>query len=275
MTVLQLYPPPQRKLSLNGLYLGLRLHREAAEGELLVYANFITSLDGRISLPDSDGEQAVPSSLANKRDWRLYQELAAQADIMLTSARYFRQLAKGSAQDLLPVGSDPEYADLVAWRGDENLKAQPDVAILSRSLEIPQDALDKVGDRHVLVLTGADAPQDRVASLEEQGVKVLCGADQDVDGPTVRRLLADEGYRSAYMIAGPGVHRTLLDGGLDRLFITQRHRLLGGDDFRSIMQGDLEKPADMQLISLYLDEQSYLSERGGQSFACYKVLPKV
>ena len=87
MTVLQLYPPPQRKMSLNGLYLGLRLHREAVEGELFVYANFIASLDGRISLPDSYGEQGVPSSLANKRDWRLYQELAAQADVMLTRAR--------------------------------------------------------------------------------------------------------------------------------------------------------------------------------------------
>ena len=275
MTVLQLYPPPQRKMSLNGLYLGFRLHREAAEGELLVYANFIASLDGRISLPGTDGEQEVPASLANKRDWRLYQELAAQADVMLTSARYFRQLAKGNAQDLLPVGNEPEYADLAAWRLDEGLKAQPDVAILSRSLDIPQVALDKVCDRRILVLTGSDAPQDRVSELEERGVRVLCSDDQQVDGSTARSLLAAEGYRSAYMIAGPEVHRTLLNGGLDRLFLTQRHRLLGGNDFRSIMQGNLDKPVDMELRFLCLDEQSYLNERGGQSFACYAILPKL
>jgi len=76
------------------------------------------------------------------------------------------------------------------------------------------------------------------------------------------------------MIAGPEVHRTLLDGGLDMLFLTERHRLLGGDDFRTIMQGNLGRPADMQLCSLYLDEQAYQEQRGGQSFACYAVLPQ-
>jgi len=261
-------------MALNGLYLGFRLHREAAAGEVFVYANFIASLDGRISLPGTDGEQGVPASLANKRDWRLYQELAAQADVMLTSARYFRQLAKGSAQDLLPVGNEPEYADLAAWRLSQGLKAQPDVAILSRSLDIPQAALDKIDDRRILVLTGSAAPKERVSELESRGVRVLCSAEQQVDGITVRSLLSAEGYSSAYMIAGPEVHRTLLDGGLDRLFLTQRHRLLGGDDFRSIMQGGLDKPVDMQLRSLFLDEQSYLNESGGQSFACYAILPQ-
>ena len=104
MTVLRLYPAPQQKIPLKGLYLSLSLHRQAESGEVFIYANFIASLDGRISLLDAHGEQGVPASLANKRDWRLYQELAAQSDIMLTSARYFRQLARGNAQDLLPVG---------------------------------------------------------------------------------------------------------------------------------------------------------------------------
>ena len=259
---------------MKGLYLTLHLHRRAQPGEVFIYANFIASLDGRISLPDAQGEQGVPTSLANKRDWRLYQELAAQSDIMLTSARYFRQLAKGNAQDLLPVGGEAEYADLAAWRLDEGLKPQPDVAILSRSLDIPQAALEKVQDRRVLVLTGEEAPQQQVDRLIGLGVEVVRGAAQ-INGPDVRRLLAAEGYRSAYMIAGPGVHRTLLDGGLDMLFLTQRHRLLGGDDFRSIMQGKLDKPVDMQLRSMYLDEQAYLDERGGQSFTCYAVLPQV
>jgi len=262
-------------MPLKGLYLGLGLHRRAVTGGLLVYANYVASLDGRISLPDAHGEQGVPASLTNKRDWRLYQELAAQADVMLTSARYFRQLAKGNAQDLLPVGNEAEYADLATWRLDEGLKAQPDVAILSRSLDIPQAALDKVRDRRVLILTGAGALRERVDELVSWGVSVLRTDKSDVDGPAVRRLLAAEGYRSAYMIAGPEVHRTLLDGGLDLLFLSQRHRLLGGDDFRSIMQGNLNRPVDMQLRSLYLDEQSYLNERGGQSFACYAVLPQI
>lgn len=274
MTVFRLYPPPQGKFPLKDLYLSLRLHRQAAAGDVLIYANFIASLDGRISLPDANGEQGVPASLANKRDWRLYQELAAQADIMLTSARYFRQLARGCAQDLLPVGKEGDYADLADWRLAEGLKAQPDVAILSRSLDIPKAALDAVRDRRVFVLTASGAPQNRVDELQALGVTVVIGGQQDLGGSEVRRLLADKGYRSVYMIAGPEVHRTLLDGGLDLLFLSQRHRLLGGDDFRSIMQGNMDRPVDMQLRSLYLDDQAFEDQRGGQSFSCYAVMPQ-
>lgn len=272
MTVLRLYPPPQRKLPLKGLYLGLRLHRRAVSGGLLIYGNFIASLDGRISMPDENGDQVVPASLANKRDWRLYQELAAQSDVMLTSARYFRQLEQGNAQDLLPVGTEAEYADLGEWRRNEGLKPQPDVVILSRTLEIPEKAIAAVQDRRVLVFTGKGADAAAVQRLESLGAEVRIGEGQQVDGGEVRRMLISEGYRSAYMIAGPEVHRTLIAGGLDLLFLSQRHRLLGGDDVRSILQGELDKPVDMELQSLHLDEKAMLHTHGGQSFACYKVL---
>lgn len=269
MSVLRVYPPPQQKLPLRGLYLDLRLHQRAAKGQLFIYANFIVSLDGRISLPGVGGEQVVPAALANKRDWRLYQELAAQADIMLTSARYFRQLVKGCAQDLLPIGKQPEYADLAAWRRAEGLQAQPDVAILSRSLDIPRSALDGLRDRRVLVLTGNDAAQGRIAELSASGVRVLRSQEKEIDGAALRRLLVAEGYRSAYMIAGPEVHRSLHGGGPDMLFLSQRHCLLGGDDFRSILQGRLDRPVELQLESLYLDEAAFPDRSGGQTFACY------
>jgi riboflavin biosynthesis pyrimidine reductase len=274
MSVLRLYPPPQQKLPLHGLYLDLRLHRRAEAGQVFVYANFIASLDGRISLPDAGGEQAVPTALANRRDWRLYQELAAQADIMLTSARYFRQLAKGRAQDLLPIGHGAEYADLADWRRAEGLQPQPDVAILSRSLDIPVAALHGLRDRRILVLTGRDAAPEEMARLSAEGIRVIRCGEKQVGGAELRRLLVAGGYRSAYMIAGPEVHRSLHGGGLDMLFLSQRHCLLGGDDFRSIMQGRLDRPVEMQLSSLYLDETTYLKQRGGQSFACYEIMPQ-
>jgi len=44
----------------------------------------------------------VPRAIANERDWRLFQELSAQADIFLTSGRYLREWAKGQAQEILP-----------------------------------------------------------------------------------------------------------------------------------------------------------------------------
>ncbi|MDQ6971177.1 MAG: dihydrofolate reductase family protein, partial [Mariprofundaceae bacterium] len=236
-----------------------------AAGEVLIYSNFIASLDGRISMPDAHGGQGVPASLANKRDWRLYQELAAQADIMLTSARYFRQLAEGCAQDLLPVGRDAAYADLVHWREQHGLKPQPDVAILSRSLDIPQAALDKIQDRRLLVLSTEYAAEKKVAALSAQGVDVIRCAGSDVNGADARDMLIRKGYRSAYMIAGPAVHATIASSGaLDELFLTTRHRLLAGDDFSTIMQGPAGQPVGLELVSMHFDAI------GEQSFSRYR-----
>jgi len=49
----------------------------------------------------------VPDSVANPRDWRLFQELAAQADVLVMSARHLRELAAGAAQDSLRLSDAP------------------------------------------------------------------------------------------------------------------------------------------------------------------------
>ena len=256
MTVLRLYPPPHQQSNLSGLYLKLNLHRQAAVGDVLIYSNFITSLDGRISVREpASGEYVVPASIANKRDWRLYQELAAQSDVMLTSARYFRQLAKGTAQDLLPVGEASEYADLLAWRMEQGLKRQPDVMVLSNSLDIPLKAIEKVQDRCVMVLTSRQADRKKLGLLQSYGVKVFVAGRKAVEGPLLRQLLIGQGYRSAYMVAGPRAHRTLIaEQVLDRIFLSTHFSLLGGDAFHTILAGDIENAVQLELRSLYLDQ---------------------
>jgi riboflavin biosynthesis pyrimidine reductase len=266
-SVLRLHPGSRNRLPLKGLYLELGLHRAVAENDILIYANYITSLDGRISLKNPDsGEFGVPPPIANKRDWRLYQELAAQSDVMITSARYFRQMARGVAQDLLPVGKEPEYADLKAWREAQGLKPQPDIAIVSASLDIPPAALDAVADRAIHVLTHAQTDVSKRKALARHGANVVVTGENVVDGMALREALRQMGFRSAYMIAGPGVHHTLVAAGaLDRLFITCRHMLLGGRDYHTILEDNLPRPAHMQLESLYLDQ----GVEPGQTYAQY------
>ncbi|ATX82392.1 Pyrimidine reductase, riboflavin biosynthesis [Mariprofundus ferrinatatus] len=255
MSLLQLYPG-QRMCDLKGLYLGLNLHRQAADGDLLIYSNYIASLDGRISLTlDHEHDTEVPSAIINKRDWRLYQELAAQCDVMITSARYFRQLDQGKAQDLLPVGQEPEYADLVQWREQNGLKPQPAVAILSNSLDIPVASLETLAGRRILIFTGIDADGSKVVPLEEAGAEVIVMESAEVSGTELKAALSGLGYRSAYMIAGPKVHRTLLaDRAVDYLFLTTRLRLIGGSGFDTILTGDIGNALDMHLCTLYLDQ---------------------
>ncbi len=251
--VLRLYPAPQQAMSLEGLYLELNLHREASAGDILIYANYIASLDGRISICDTEtGRYCVPAAIANARDWRLYQELAAQADVLITSARYFRQWAEGRAQAALPIGD--EYPDLAGWRRTEGLAIQPAVAIVSRSLDIPLDALAHFTGRAIYVFTVESADANRVTALRDAGVHVVAAGTTGVDGVVLRRELAALGFHSACMIAGPEVHATLLDAGvLDRLFLSQRHVLIGGRDFHTLLEGTASGPCRCQLLSLYYD----------------------
>lgn len=259
----QLFPQCDVTRSLEGVYLALNLHQQANQGETFIYANYITSLDGRIALYDEKlGEYAVPKSIANGRDWRLYQELAGQADVMLTSARYFRQLAEDKAQDLLPVGSGAKYADIKAWREVQGLKAQPDVMVLSNSLDIPIAALEKVQDRKVVALTSSTDTQ-KIAQLEQAGVQVISVMSSAVEtsqgvvtGSFVRQSLIDLNYRSVYLIAGPQVHATLMqDGCVDELFLTTHFTLLGGTQVSGLVDADLRQAQSLQLLSSYLDAE--------------------
>ncbi|MDQ6960507.1 MAG: dihydrofolate reductase family protein, partial [Mariprofundaceae bacterium] len=220
---MRLYPVPHAKKPLKELYLGLNLHRQAVDDDVLIYSNYIASVDGRISLRDVvSGQFSVPEAIANKRDWRLYQELAAQADVMVTSARYFRQLAAGQAQDMLPVGQSRDFADLLDWRRAQGLDAQSAVAIISNSLDIPVEALDMVHGRDIYVFTTEQADPAWEIALKRHGAHVIhAGSAEGVDGGVLKRQLAGLGFSSAYVIAGPQVHGMLIKArALDRLFLT-------------------------------------------------------
>ncbi|MDT8376688.1 MAG: dihydrofolate reductase family protein [Mariprofundaceae bacterium] len=261
MTIRRLYPDTEEsgaageEVSLEGLYLGLNLHRAAADGEVLIYSNYVASLDGRISrfIPDT-GDYEVPASLANGRDWRLYQELAAQSDVLITSARYFRHLSSGTAQDMLPVGSG--FDDLRQWRADQGLAEQPAVVILSRTLEIPLEAIDMLQGRDIHVFTSANAPAGMRHALENRGVRVTVAGESDVEGVRLKEALICCGFKSAYMIAGPEVHRTLIEADvLDQLFLSTRFTLLGSEKSHGFCEGELSLPHSMRLQTLYLDTE--------------------
>ena len=130
--ITQLYPLPSQERPLEGTYLAHQLRGYGqASGKAFVYGNFITSLDGRIAIPHpSRSGLMVPQNTANDRDWRLFQELAVQADLIISSGRYLRDWADGRAQEILRV-DDPDFADLKAWRLAQGLSPQPDIAVIS------------------------------------------------------------------------------------------------------------------------------------------------
>lgn len=263
----ELYPRPPRQVPLEGLYLAAPL-RPPGHGGLFCYTNFITSLDGRIALADRGGAPRVPETTANARDWRLFQELAARADVLITSGAYLRQYAAGTAQSPLPVSLKPAFDALRRWRREQGLPAQPDVAVVSAGLEFLVPAGFAAQGRRVLVFTPQDAPRDRAAALQAQGAEVLPCGTREVDGGQLARQLAARGYGNAYSVAGPLTTRTLLAAGaLDSLFLTLAPRLLGGTGYSTLLEGPaLDPPARCTLRWLYHDGPG-----GGQLFARYDV----
>ncbi len=271
--ILELYPNPGRKHCLKGLYLDQSLVSGSSSGKQpFIYSNFISSLDGRIAVPaPRRSTHQVPPAIANPRDWRLFQELAAHADLIITSARYFRQLCDDEAQAELPVGSAPEFDDLRDWRSAHGLSPQPDIAVFSTSLDIPATALNQYRERKIFLLTGAAADAEKLAAIEASSpVQVIrCGNGADVDASRLRDKLAEYGYQRVYAIAGPSVLHTLLQGkALDRLYHTTAHCLLGGTRFDTFLSGtELDPAVCMPLQAMYLDTRA--PEGAGQTLAVY------
>jgi len=270
-SILELYPNPGQRHALKGLYLG-QLAGLPQNDTPFIYSNFIASLDGRIALPAQQRHtHQVPPAIANPRDWRLYQELAAQADLLITSARYFRQAADAESQAELPVGADEAFDDLRAWRVEHGLAPQPDVAVFSASLDIPAQTLDHYRDRRLLLITGNQADPGKVTRLTADGKMQLiqCGAGREVDASTLRAQLGQLGYRRIYAIAGPSVLHTLVRGqSLDRLYHTTAHCLLGGTEFDTVVWGEQLQPAfPLPLRAMYLDPDA--PPGCGQTLAVY------
>jgi riboflavin biosynthesis pyrimidine reductase len=234
-----------------------------------VYGNFVASLDGRIAIPHPTRPGLmVPKNTANDRDWRLFQELAAQADLIISSGRYLRDWAEGRAQEILRV-DDPEFADLKEWRLAQGLPPQPDITVISGSLEFPIPEVLTASGRQVIVFTTTQPNLERVREIETKAGQVIVAGETSVAGDQMVQRITELGYQTVYSAAGPKVLHLLLAGGvLDRLYLTHANRLLGGQPYSSIVEGDLLEPAfDMTLNTVYYDPRGVDSL--GQLFVSY------
>ena len=254
----ELYPIAGRQWPLQGLYLAEDIRAETAAGRPLVYTNFITSIDGRIAVADGQRRLRVPPEIANSRDWQLFLELAAQADVLLTSGRYLREFAAGKAQDILNAFDADRHGYLAEWRRARGLPTRPAIAIVSASLDFPLPEALAIEQRAVLAFAGERHDRDRAEDLRARGVEVLsAGEGTRAQGETVIQALTARGHRAIYAVTGPQVLLTLLTADrLHRLYLTQALRLLGDEPKTLLPAASLPRPVDLDLRALYLDPQA-------------------
>jgi riboflavin biosynthesis pyrimidine reductase len=271
--IVELYPEPGTSRALHGTYLAHDLQSRGTPEHPFAYANFVSSLDGRIAVAEADdAESYVLDDLTSGHDWRLFQELQAQADCLVTHGGYLRSVGAGKFPDILQVGVTKPVEDIGQWRTARGLTRQPAIAIVSRTLDFPMPPSLRQHQQPVHILTAEGAPADRVARWREEGYEVVfAGAGTSVEGAPMIRALGARGYARIYLMAGPQLIETVLrDGSLSRLYLTLTHQLIGGEHFHTVIAGArLGAAGRLQMKSLYYDAEA--PKGTGQWFASFDV----
>ncbi len=236
--------PEERPVSLEGLYLSHHLQELANRIDRpIVVANYVTDLNDVIAIKDVRG---APEKLKNPSDWRLFQELTAQTDVEITGASFMRAFAqKGeSVQNVLTeFDKGSAFEDLGDWRKQQGLKRDPDLAVVSRTLNFSIPKALSESRRRIFVFT-TDLAQDseKVKNLENAGATIFRAGKEGVEGAVMIEVLGQEGHKVIEMTTGPRVLKILMDaefknqegevirkGALDRLYITRVDRKITDD----------------------------------------------
>jgi riboflavin biosynthesis pyrimidine reductase len=217
--------PLKRQVPLEGLYLDQRLMDRAAEiGRSLVLTDFLTDKNGVIAKATKDGHFEIPAALKNSSDWGRYQELMAQADVIISGGSYFKRLA--TSQDVLyQFEPGNAFEKLGQWRLNAGSKKRsPDVAIVTHDLdfEIPEKLIQS-GRRIFIFTTDAIAKSDKAKSLSNVNTVIIGSGEGRVEGGRMIATLSnDMGYRVIMMVSGPHILDLLLKAErMDLIYVTQ------------------------------------------------------
>jgi riboflavin biosynthesis pyrimidine reductase len=199
-----------------------------ADGRPRVVAVMIASADGRAAVGGRSGPLGHPS------DRDLLRSVREEADAILVGPGTLR--AEGYANLLDP--------DQRARRRAAGRAALPDVATISRSLDVPSEVgLFAEADAVVRVYTA------RAGAVAARGATVHVHAMADPSPrAALQHLRAEAGVRAVACEGGPTLLRALVaDGCLDDLLLTLAPLLAAGEEVRPLEGPPLVPPAGLAL----------------------------
>ena len=219
--------------------------------ERCVYANFVATLDGVVSIPALPGSNAFIARDSDA-DRLLMGLLRAHADAVLIGAGVLRASPRGTwrAEGIYPPLA-VEYAELRRRLG---IAPEPEVAVLTGHGSIdPAHPLFASG---ALVLTSGPAAA-RLEQAVPGATTVMALSDETkIDPSLVVGALRERGHRRILCEAGPHTFGALLEAGLvDELFLTSSPLLVGeagpGSRLRLVEGADLAAGAtNARLLSV-------------------------
>lgn len=256
--LLQLFPPSSEKVELKNLYLYKHGWFANNATQPRVAANFLSSLDGRIAVsPSAQTKTELPKDLTSDEDFRLFLELHAQADCLITHGGYMRALAENKLGNILQIPNNKDYEDLYNWRALQGLNPHPTLVIASSSLEFPMHPSLKEHGQKVYIATSQQSEPSKRKTWEDQGYKVIVAGEKKVDGKPLIDALCKEDLKHFYLIAGPKMLHTMIkDKKLSHLYLSNAQQLLGGEFFNTMLDGEILTTPKLELKSLFYDDNS-------------------
>jgi hypothetical protein len=228
LQVTQIFPV-RRQLPLEGLYLGQGFAGTAAKiGRAMVISDFLTDCNGVIARLNQQHIFKVPLELRNASDWRLFQELMAQADVIISSAAYLKRLSTlgSQAEDVLSqFEAGGAFEGLGTWRLVAGFKRRsPDLAIVTHELDFTVPACVTESGRRVIIFTSDQLAGSAPArAMLSAGISVVGSGAAGVEGNRmIDHLEHAMGYHVIMSVTGPRVLGLLLKAKrLDYLYVTE------------------------------------------------------
>lgn len=210
-----------------------------------VAVNMVSTLDGRASL------NGRTNQLGSDADTEKLLKLRTRFDAVMIGGGTMR------AENYGRLVKDPQAR---ARRERIGLPHDPLAVIISGRMDLPFDApLFTCGGGRVLIFTNEDRPRPETAT----SLRVVT-----VDGPiritdVLRHLRQERGIRALLCEGGPHLFGQLAAAeAFDDLFLTLSPTLTGEREAPRILEGPLDRPGQLELVSL--------AEAEGELFARYR-----
>ena len=216
----------------------------------VVYANFVSSVDGVAAIPGVPRSSALISG-GNEGDRFIVALLRSVADVVVIGAGTFREHGGPWTAD----AASPAFADGFAeLRGTVATGAAPMLVVVSSSGDLDGTA-SKLRDA---VVATTDDGARRLASAGSTVASIeTFGGSGTVDVRAVIERLRSDGHRRILTEGGPQLMGELLAAGLvDELFLTVSPVLAGGGRFheRPVLSGNAalvpDAPARGEVMSI-------------------------
>jgi riboflavin biosynthesis pyrimidine reductase len=213
-------------------------------------ANFVTSLDGAVTL------EGLSGGLSSKDDQNMLGRLRMLSDVVLVGAGTLRAEGYGG----LRLGAKRR-----TWRAEQGLAENPTLAVVSARLELAADSpVFTEAPARAIVITCAASPDHQRKALAEVADVLACGEDE-VDLVAAVGALVDRGLTQILCEGGPHLLGSLTAADLvDELCLTVSP-LLAGPGARRITDGLASTDArPLPLLHVLSTDEGFLFLRHGR-----------